>query len=116
MATPLDARCFLTSRSVPYQLKPLVAWPMRGRWTLALWGKKNTQIYFYELKKKDQSKSQNILRQKEIPKNVGNLNGRLKNVIEKKLCMKKKYVKYKLLNKIINYYILFKKTSKIKRK
>lgn len=34
---PLEARCFLIRRSVPYQLKPLVAWPMRGRCTLA-WG------------------------------------------------------------------------------
>lgn len=32
---PLDARCFLISRSVPYQLKPLVECPMRGRCTLA---------------------------------------------------------------------------------
>lgn len=32
---PLDARCFLISLSVPYQLKPLVECPMRGRCTLA---------------------------------------------------------------------------------
>lgn len=35
VGTPLEARCFLMSRSVPYQLKPLVEWPMRGRCTLA---------------------------------------------------------------------------------
>lgn len=34
---PLDARCFLISLSVPYQLKPLVECPMRGRCTLASW-------------------------------------------------------------------------------
>lgn len=28
---PLAARCFLISLSVPYQLKPLVEWPIRGR-------------------------------------------------------------------------------------
>lgn len=33
---PLEARCFLISLSVPYQLKPLVEWPMRGRCTLAV--------------------------------------------------------------------------------
>lgn len=33
---PLDARCFLMSLSVPYQLKPLVEWPIRGRCTLAV--------------------------------------------------------------------------------
>lgn len=33
---PLEARCFRMSLSVPYQLKPLVEWPIRGRWTLAI--------------------------------------------------------------------------------
>lgn len=36
---PLDARCFLISLSVPYQLKPLVECPMRGRCTLASRGR-----------------------------------------------------------------------------
>ena len=33
---PLEARCFLMSLSVPYQLKFGVEWPIRGRWTLAV--------------------------------------------------------------------------------
>ncbi len=39
VGTPLEARCFLMSLSVPYQLNPLVECPMRGRCTLAVWGK-----------------------------------------------------------------------------
>lgn len=35
VGTPLDARCFLISLSVPYQLKPWVEWPIRGRCMLA---------------------------------------------------------------------------------
>lgn len=33
---PLEAKCFLMSLSVPYQLNPFVECPMRGRCTLAL--------------------------------------------------------------------------------
>ena len=32
---PLEARCFLMSFSVPYQLNAGVSWPIRGRCTLA---------------------------------------------------------------------------------
>jgi hypothetical protein len=32
---PFDARCFLISLSVPYQLNPGVSCPIRGRCTLA---------------------------------------------------------------------------------
>lgn len=35
VGTPRAARCFRMSRSVPYQLKPLVAYPIRGRCTVA---------------------------------------------------------------------------------
>lgn len=72
VATPLDARCFLTSRSVPYQLKPLVAWPMRGRWTLALWGKKNTHRFIFMNKKKKISQKVKIFYiKKKYPKMLG---------------------------------------------
>lgn len=43
VAMPRDARCFLISRSVPYQLKPLVECPMRGRCTLASRGENEKQ-------------------------------------------------------------------------
>ena len=33
--TPCDDRCFRINLSVPYQLNPLVEWPILGRWTLA---------------------------------------------------------------------------------
>lgn len=35
VGTPRAARCFRMSRSVPYQLKPFVAYPIRGRCTVA---------------------------------------------------------------------------------
>lgn len=35
VGTPLEARRFLMSLSVPYQLKPFVECPIRGRCTLA---------------------------------------------------------------------------------
>lgn len=35
VGTPRVARCFRMSRSVPYQLKPFVAYPIRGRCTVA---------------------------------------------------------------------------------
>lgn len=61
---PLDARCFLISLSVPYQLKPLVECPMRGRCTLASrrrmknkpTGKLEKVVHWYK-KKKGENKS-----------------------------------------------------------
>lgn len=43
VGTPREAKCLRISLSVPYQLKPLVAWPIRGRWTLAGNKKQNKQ-------------------------------------------------------------------------
>ena len=49
---PFDARCFLISLSVPYQLNPGVSCPIRGRCTLAeIIGKNSwnfTHIYMGE--------------------------------------------------------------------
>lgn len=33
---PRHTKCFLINRSVPYQLKPGVLWPIRGKCTLAV--------------------------------------------------------------------------------
>lgn len=59
---PRDARCFLISLSVPYQLKPLVECPMRGRCTLASrrrrknkpTGKLEKVVYWYKKKGRKQ--------------------------------------------------------------
>lgn len=61
---PLDARCFLISLSVPYQLKPLVECPMRGRCTLASrrrmknkpTGKLEKVVHWYKKKKEGENK------------------------------------------------------------
>lgn len=55
VAMPLDARCFLISLSVPYQLKPLVECPMRGRCTLASWRRmKNRQMNSIEHREEEE--------------------------------------------------------------